>query len=220
MKTPEQIEKKRLYDIEYRNKNKDKIKNRNKEWLKNNKLKKASFDKAYYQANKDNKKQYDIEYRKLKSELRKENAKKYYKENKERIKEKTKEYSKNNKKVINEKKLLRKANDPLYNLTCSIRCLIKESFKSKNVKKNTKTEQILDCSFEQFKQHIEKQFEPWMTWENRGLYNGTINYGWDIDHIIPVSTAKTEEELMKIFHYSNMRPLCSYINRYIKRDNI
>ena len=34
-----------------------------------------------------------------------------------------------------------------------------------------------------------------MNWENYGLYNGELNYGWDIDHIIPISSAKTEEEV-------------------------
>lgn len=39
------------------------------------------------------------------------------------------------------------------------------------------TEQILGCLYDEFKQHLEKQFEPWMTWNNRGLYNGTLEYG-------------------------------------------
>lgn len=58
-----------------------------------------------------------------------------------------------------------------------------------------------------------------MTWDNYGLYNGEPNYGWDIDHIIPTTTAFSEEELLKLNHYTNLQPLCSYINRVIKRDN-
>ena len=42
----------------------------------------------------------------------------------------------------------------------------------------------------------------------------------DIDHIIPISTAKTEEEIIKLNHYSNLQPLCSYTNRVIKRDKV
>jgi hypothetical protein len=52
-----------------------------------------------------------------------------------------------------------------------------------------------------------------MTWDNRGLYNGQKNYGWDVDHIIPKSTAKTKEEVIKLNHYTNLRPRCSYLNR-------
>jgi len=59
-----------------------------------------------------------------------------------------------------------------------------------------------------------------MTWENKGLYNGELSYGWDIDHIIPLSSASTEEELIKLNHYTNLQPLCSYINRYIKMNII
>ena len=59
-----------------------------------------------------------------------------------------------------------------------------------------------------------------MTWENRGLYNGELNYGWDIDHIIPISSGNTEEEIIKLNHYSNLQPLCSKINRDIKRDRL
>lgn len=28
-----------------------------------------------------------------------------------------------------------------------------------------------------FKKYLESKFEDWMNWENRGLYNGELNYG-------------------------------------------
>lgn len=59
-----------------------------------------------------------------------------------------------------------------------------------------------------------------MTWENYGKYNGELNYGWDIDHIIPLTTAKTEDDVIRLSHYTNLRPLCSYTNRVIKKDII
>ena len=84
-----------------------------------------------------------------------------------------------------------------------------------------KTEEILGCSFEEFKIYLESKFEPWMTWNNRGLYNSSkLNYGWDIDHKIPLASAETEEEIIKLNHYTNLQPLCSYTNRVIKRDKI
>ena len=57
-----------------------------------------------------------------------------------------------------------------------------------------------------------------MNWENKGLYNGDLNYGWDIDHIIPISSAFTEVEILKLNHYTNLQPLCSKINRDIKKN--
>ena len=58
-----------------------------------------------------------------------------------------------------------------------------------------------------------------MNWENYGKYNGELNYGWDIDHVIPVSFGDTEDELIKLNHYSNLKPLCSKVNRDLKRNN-
>lgn len=51
-----------------------------------------------------------------------------------------------------------------------------------------------------------------------GLYNGELNHGWDIDHIIPLSSAKSEEELLNSNNYENLQPLCSYKNRYITKE--
>lgn len=59
-----------------------------------------------------------------------------------------------------------------------------------------------------------------MNWDNYGKYNGELNHGWDIDHIIPISNAKTEEEVYILNHYSNLEPLCSKINRDIKIDKL
>ena len=59
-----------------------------------------------------------------------------------------------------------------------------------------------------------------MSWNNYGLYNGELNYGWDIDHIIPISSAKNEDELLKLNHYSNLQPLCSKVNRNLKINKI
>ena len=57
-----------------------------------------------------------------------------------------------------------------------------------------------------------------MNWENQGGRGiRTKNTNWDVDHIIPLSSAKNEEELINLCHYNNLRPLCSYINRYIKK---
>lgn len=59
----------------------------------------------------------------------------------------------------------------------------------------------LGCSIEEFKQYIESKFQEGMTWENWG------RYGWHIDHIIPISSAKTPEETIKLCHYTNLQPL-------------
>lgn len=106
-------------------------------------------------------------------------------------------------------------------LRCNIASQLSRSLKNKGYSKSSKTSEILGCTFEEFKQHIESQFEPWMNWDNYGGRKvDTPKTSWDIDHIIPVSSASTSEEILKLNHYTNLRPLCAYDNRFIKRNHI
>lgn len=166
--------------------------------------------------------EYKRQYReKNKAEILRK-AKEYREANKERIKKVKKEYNKNNRDKINEYFRQRKINDKLFKLSNNIRNLIKVSLKSKGVKKNTKSEKILGCTYAEFKEHIESLWEPWMNWDNYGNWNGIPtepNTAWDIDHIVPRATASTYDEVIKLNHYTNLQPLCSYYNRHIKRNN-
>lgn len=173
-----------------------------KEYLINNKNKITH----YHNSRKEIKKEYDKLYFKN-NEILKIKRRKYYLLNKEKFLLNSK----------NRSKLLYNT-DILFKLISNIRCNIYNSLNRGGFKKNTKTYQILGCSFEEFKIYLESKFELWMNWDNRGLYNGKLNYGWDLDHIIPISSAKTEEEAYKLNHYTNFQPLCSKINRDIKKN--
>ena len=61
-----------------------------------------------------------------------------------------------------------------------------------------------------------------MNWDNYGNVCEILEYNcsWDLDHIIPISSAKTEEEVYTLNHWSNFQPLCSKINRTDKKDMI
>jgi hypothetical protein len=72
--------------------------------------------------------------------------------------------------------------------------------KLQDFKKN-KTFDIVGCAPNYLREHIEKQFLEGMNWENYGFY------GWHIDHIIPLSSAITEEDIYKLCHYTNLQPL-------------
>jgi len=150
----------------------------------------------------------------------KNSMKKWSDKNKKYLSLYKKEYKKNNKSVINKWHNKKWNEDNLYRLTFSIRNSIRESIVNSGYTKKLKTNDILGCSFEDFKLYIESKFEPWMTWNNRGLYNGEFNFGWDIDHIIPISSSKTEEDIIKLNHYTNLQPLCSKVNRDIKKDKL
>ena len=149
---------------------------------------------------------------------RKEYHKKWHSLNnpkQEKDQEKIKEIKRSKK---NEYQKNRKKTDNLYRLKCNFRSYFSNMLKNKGFKKKLKTNEILGCTYINFKEHLKSLWEPWMTWDNYGLYNGTENYGWDIDHIIPISSAVTEEEILKLNLYSNLQPLCSYTNRIIKSN--
>lgn len=189
--------------------NKKAISLKHKKYLKTNKKKLSLKKKEYYNNNKQKilltKKEYHIT-NKEKISL---NKKAYYKKNKKKIRVKRRKYEKNRCNI-----------DPLFRLSKNIRALIRNSLSNNGFKKNSKTAKILGCTFIEFKQHLESQFEPWMNWENYGKYNGELNFGWDIDHIIPTSSVKTEVETVNLNHYTNLRPLCGYTNRYIKGESV
>ena len=181
--------------------NKDKF----KEYKINNKDKSKEYNKKYRDKNKYKIKSYKLtEEQKIKKKIY---TKKWLEENKEQVK-----IQKNNYKI---KKI---KNDVLFSLKHNINTSILYHLRNFGYSKKSRTQEILGCSFDEFKVYLESKFEEWMNWKNRGLYNGELKYGWDIDHIIPISTAKTEEDVIELSHYTNLQPLCSKINRDIKRD--
>ena len=173
-------------------------------------------NKKYYEKTKDKR---NVEYQENK-EIIIEKNKEYRELNKDKIKEQKKEYRQRKKTELNNYQKIRRQTNPLFRLSQNIRERVRDSFKTKGKIKRSKTELILGCSFEEFKQHIESKFELWMNWDNYGLYNGELNYGWDIDHIIPLKIAITEDDVIKLNHYTNLQPLCSKINRDIKKDRV
>lgn len=185
-----------------------------------NREKYLSYGSEHYIKNKEYYKEKAKEYFQKQSEEDKLKKKEYQKLNSEKIKLNRKIYESKNKERLNENRRnyrkYKREKDPLFKLSSSIRTLIGNSIRSLGYSKKSKTSEILGCSFDEFKLYLESKFEPWMTWENRGLYNGTTNYGWDIDHIIPISSASSEEEIVKLNHFTNLQPLCSYINRHVK----
>ena len=175
-------------------KNKDKI----NEYNKNNKEQRKNINKKYRDGNKDKINEYNKKYYK-------EYMKIYMKEYNITNKDKLTEYNRNY--HINRKYI-----DPEYRIMCNIRCMIYKAFKNQGYKKNSKTFNILGCTYEFFLEYIINQFEPWMTLENHGIYTGNYNETWQLDHIQPISNAKNEDEIIKLNHYTNFRPLCSKLN--------
>jgi len=75
----------------------------------------------------------------------------------------------------------------------------------------------------ELKNHLETQFESWMTWNNQGKYdpktwddNDQTTWTWNIDHIIPQSklfyTSLEDDNFKKAWALNNLRPLSAKQN--------
>lgn len=204
---------------EYYQNNKELLKKKRKEYYEKNKNKEINRQKKYNKDNKNKIKDY--------SNNNKEHLKEYQKEYREKNIEKRKEYLEKNKESIRDKnnKYLyeKRKQNPLYKLSVNIKNSIRKSINGKKYTKKSRSFEILGCSFEELKQYLENKFESWMNWENHGNPKDGIfepNKTWDIDHIIPLISANNEEELLVLNHYTNLQPLCSCVNRWIKKDYI
>jgi len=195
------------YQKNWQNKNKDILKNKkaayhikNKEQInayhrkrhEENKEKENLRRKKYYQKNKENRLKKIKEYSLNNKEYLKLKQKEYYIKNKEIIINKCKKYQ--NKKYKTNKS---------YRIGQLLRGRIASALRSANTRKTNKSIQLLGCSLEEFKNHLERQFKEGMNWDNQGYY------GWHIDHIIPCSSFNLtkKEDQKKCFHYTNLQPL-------------
>lgn len=185
------------------------------------------YMKKYYQEHKNDekfkriRKDYSKKYIRSKESIEKHRlkTKEWRKNNKEHIKQYLKDYDnqhrleknqrhkrwvENNKEKVKEyqqKDYQKRATNPILKLKRNLRNRINDSFRKKKYKKNIKTEQILGCSVDEFIKYLLQ------TYKN--------NYGveWDeiekvhIDHIKPLAQAQTEEDVIKLCHYTNLQLL-------------
>jgi hypothetical protein len=95
-------------------------------------------------------------------------------------------------------------NDPVFRIKCSLRSRLCQALK--NNWKSGNTLELLGCTVEYLKNHLEDRFQEGMTWENHGE--------WHIDHIRPCASfdlSKTEQQ-GECFHYTNLQPLWAFDN--------
>jgi hypothetical protein len=165
-----------------------------------NKDRQKEYDKNRYQQNKEQVKAYQIEYYKTHPRPKKEIIKK--------PREKKSKWVERNPEYYNQYHKSRKEVDPIYKLICNTRSLIGGSFKRScngTYRKSIGTEEILGCTLLEFTEHIQNLFQEGMTIHNYGQ--------WELDHKIPISSAQTEEDIVRLNHYSNYQPLW-------KKDNL
>jgi hypothetical protein len=119
-------------------------------------------------------------------------------------------YEKNKKAYI--KRVTKKRNERLktdlaFRLKYRCNARLRTAIHAQGAKKTNRTIDLLGCSPIELRQHLEKQFDAKMNWENYGTY-------WHIDHIKPCASfdLTKPEEQRKCFHYSNLQPLEAIAN--------
>lgn len=184
------IECRKLKDKEKYMKNKNKLNESSKEYYQNNKKQIVKRKKQYYIDNKEYFAEKNKQYREKHREKLNEYAKHYRQKNQNKITAKRKEKRHNDKKYYYEIYFRNKINNYLNRYG--------------KINKKNNIQEILGCNYEEFKKHIEDKFQDGMSWENRK--------DWHLDHIIPLSTAKNYEDLVRLNHYTNFQPLWAVDN--------
>jgi hypothetical protein len=101
----------------------------------------------------------------------------------------------------------KKRTDPAWAMADRLRKRIGRAMRDHaKIRKNGRTHQLLGCTIPELMAHIEKQFLPSMTWENRDK--------WHLDHVRPCKSFNlADPEQQKIcFNYQNLQPLWALDN--------
>ena len=221
-------------NLEYQKENADKIKEQSKAYRNANKQKKAEQDRIYREThkehlsayfkkynethkrergkyryeNKEKRKEYNKRYYEEHKEERIKYAEKYRAENKEKVAEsakKSNEKCKDRIRKYQEEYCKEQMKDPVNKMKNRVRLTIGNSFKRRNFSKAMHTEEILGCDINSFLEYLSNTY-----YERYG--EEYKNQPVHIDHIIPLATAKTEEEVIKLCHYTNLQLLKPHDN--------
>lgn len=173
--------------------NKETISLKNKQWREENKEK---LDR-YYQKNKKKRNEQSRKWGDANKEYKSEQHKKWREKNKDRHLSNYRKWKNKNREYLKKYRNKRRKKFTVVKLIDNVRRRINIAIKNKT----KHSIEYLGIDIESYKKYLEDLFQQGMSWENYGLY------GWHIDHIVPLSSAKNIQELEKLFHYTNTQPL-------------
>ena len=93
----------------------------------------------------------------------------------------------------------------------AIRGSIRAYLGSKKTRRGS-TFEIVGCTPDFLRGHLERQFKDGMTWENYGSH-------WHVDHRIPLASGNSADEIKGLSHWTNLQPL-EALENIIKSDKI
>ncbi|MBP5633404.1 hypothetical protein J6X13_00510 [Candidatus Saccharibacteria bacterium] len=198
-------EERTAYSRQYGEIHKEEIKIKSKIYRQTHKDEIRERDKEYARAHKEQIAQKHKEWYAKHSEERAEYNKFYREANADAIKQKRQLYDKKHRKTITAKFIARRNNDPLFKLSTQVRGLIRASLKKKGYGKDSHTYEIIGCNYEMLFEHLK---QTWL--ENYGTEWDGEDY--HIDHIIPLATAKTKQEVLDLCYYENLQMLTPHDN--------
>lgn len=109
--------------------------------------------------------------------------------------------------------------DPMKRLRRNIGVRLREALRSRGADKNGSVIDHLGCSANQLKIHLESLFKEGMNWDNYGRLSADKEKLWNVDHIIPLASAKSIKEMHALSHYKNLQPMW-WRDNIIKGDKI
>lgn len=212
------IDCRKKYMEEYNFINKEELALKKKEFRDTHKSECMERKREYYYSHQEEISKYGKNYYDINKDKILDKNKAYRDINKEKIKEQSKGYQK---KYSREKR----KNDAKYKIRQDFSRSINKSLKNNGGSKCGKKVKDLDYTFKEYLENLEKQFEWWMHWGNRGLYDpktwvddDITTMKWQIDHIKPVSdfnfTTMDDEEFKQCWALSNLRPLSAKQNLF------
>lgn len=156
---------------------------------------------------------YQKEQRAKDPEKYRNSVKRSYEKHKEKRDRAAKKWRQENKPLIAAAARKKRKEDPIFRMAANLRTAVKDCLSYKDFRKGSKLTEYLGCNSQEFKVYIESLFEPGMTWDSYGNKPGQ----WNLDHTIPLTSAKTVEEAYKLSHYLNIKPMWAKLN-FIKND--
>lgn len=196
---------------EYRRTHKERVAELNRKYRELHKEELAEYSKEYQKNHLAQFREYNKKYRgnltDEQKDLQREREKRYrekWKENPEYVERRrawNRESTKRRRKKITAYEEERKKNDPVFKLKKQIRSEIRASFNRRGFKKSDHTEEIVGCSLDYLYRYL------CMTYLIRygDEYDGTTEV--HIDHIKPLSNARTEDEVIRLCRYDNLQLL-------------
>jgi hypothetical protein len=135
----------------------------------------------------------------------KEKRKRHRDKHGEKLNARSKQWREENKPHVREYINRRYREDVSFRISMNLRSRIGDVMRGKT--KSSSSMDLLGCTAEECKKHLEDQFQEGMSWDNYGNPEG--EEGWHMDHIRPCASFDlTQEDQQRVcFHYTNLQPL-------------